>query len=190
MTAIKKKTRRKRRTKCVITSKISVEGAPFKDKPENGICVGYSELGKTNHFLDQIANADMDAEKKPRALVESVIQQDVGVDRYQLLNSELKKEIDLNYLRKELEKLLKQHKRVNIYRNLALKEAELLFSIDANSETFSTKVVFHILYYIISHMIPPSLLGSRKNFRVFMDAVKRIVNGCYHQWFSLSSLVR
>lgn len=115
---------------------------------------------------------------------------DVGVSLRSLMNDELRRQADLQLLTAELQKLLKNHKRLNVFGKVAYERMLLVYPAARGQQRFSCKEVFHSVYFVIRHILPKSLLGSKHNFKTFMKSVRRIVSGNLHQCLSLSSVVR
>ncbi|KAK3927043.1 Telomerase reverse transcriptase [Frankliniella fusca] len=183
--AKKKKTRRKKSSKCSPTSPFSIEKTPFKDEPNNGININDSFKPTFPHALNQTPIDKVTSFQ----LVNNILAVKVGVNIKSLLNDEIKKSVDLGHLACVLEKFLRQHKRLYVYRNVALRQIKVLLPDHKSSENYSRKVVFHILFFILSKVFPSELLGSKTNFKLFMKSVRRVVYGCQHQCLSLSSVV-
>lgn len=114
----------------------------------------------------------------------------VGVNLRSLMNDELYLHTDLQLLTAELKKLLKKHSRLNVYGRVACERMLLVYPAARGQQRFSCKEVFHSVYFIVRHILPKSLLGSKQNFKTFMKSVRRIVYGNLHQCLGLSSVVR
>jgi len=202
------KTRRKKRSKCERTSLSAIEKTPFKDQAENGINFDYCFNPKPPHILmrsdlkcSEVCSHIQIFEKQTRfthscacifqgnyleQILKTILDINVGVSWKGLLNQDLKRETHQKYLLVELKKLLKQHSRLNIYIQLSF---QLAHSSVPYEDIFPRKVVLQILHFIVSHVIPLSLLGSKQNFKLFLKLVKKVVYGSHHQRFSLSSMV-
>lgn len=115
---------------------------------------------------------------------------DVGVSLRSLMNDEMYLLTDLQLLTAELGKLLKKHRRLNVYGKVAHERMLLAYPDARRKQVFSCKEVFHSMYFILNHILPRSLLGSKHNHKTFMKSVHRIIYGNLHQCLSLSSVVR
>lgn len=183
--AKKKKTRRKRRSKCYPTSAFAIEKSPFKDEPSNGLKINDCFKASYSHVLDQTSAVNVTG----LGMLNNMLAVKVGIDIKSLLNEDLAKTMDLRHLASVLEKFLKQHKRLNVFKNIAFQQIDVVFPGLQCGENYPRKVVFHILFFILLHILPSELLGSKANFKLFMKSVRRIVYGCHGQCLSLSSVI-
>lgn len=119
-------------------------------------------------------------------ILKNILNINVGVDCKGLMNEVLERETDHQYLLVELNKLFKQHNRLDLYIRLSFQQANLS---NENEDIFPRKVVFQILHFVVSHVVSLSLFGSNQNFKLFLKMVKKVVFGSRHQKFSLSSVV-
>lgn len=182
----RKKPRRVRKSKSVLTGTDAVEGKPFKDVPGNGINIGLP--GTFQHVLLPASRSAEDPKITGMNLLNNIMKVNVGVSYKTLMNRKIAASTNLNPFLKELDKLLKEHRRLHVYQKIVFASLSSVF-LDTCSETYSCKVVFHVIYFIMSRVLPSSLLGSKENLKLFMKQVRRVVFGCHRQSFSLSSLV-
>lgn len=179
------KTRRRRSSKCTRTNPFAIEKTPFKDQAENGINFDDCIFPKPQHIL---FSGDVRRLKgiKMSQIVKNILNVNVGVDCNRLLNQVLRAESKDEYLHIELKKLLKQNNRLDLYIRLSFQQVNMS---TPKEDIFPRKVVFQMLHFIISHVVPLSLLGSKQNFKLFLKGVKKVVYGSHHQRFGLSSMV-
>lgn len=182
----RKKPRRVRKSKSVLTGTDAVEGKPFKDVPGNGINIGLP--GTFQHVLLPASRSAEDPKITGMNLLNNIMKVNVGVSYKTLMNRKIAASTNLDPFLKELDKLLKEHRRLHVYQKIVFASLSSVF-LDTCSETYSCKVVFHVIYFIMSRVLPSSLLGSKENLKLFMKQVRRVVFGCHRQSFSLSSLV-
>lgn len=97
---------------------------------------------------------------------------------------------DLQLLKVELGKLLKKYRRLDVYGKVACEQMLQAYPAARGKKVFSCGEIFHSMHYILRHILPKSLLGSKHNYKTFMKSAHRIVYGNLHQCLSLSSVVR